>query len=223
MKVTALVPAAGKGKRLKHGIDKAFVKINSKPLIVHTLESLEKSQSINDIVLVVGKDELARARRLVRHFRLSRVREIVAGGAKRSDSVMNGLKAVGGDTDIVLIHDGARPCVTTKVIEDCLTAVLKYGSACVSVPVKPTIKTVKGGYIINTPVRKTLWEAQTPQGFKRSIILEAYKDAGLRKKATDDSALAELRGYKVRVVPGDYRNIKVTTPEDIVLAEQLLK
>ncbi|MDD5439739.1 MAG: 2-C-methyl-D-erythritol 4-phosphate cytidylyltransferase [Candidatus Omnitrophica bacterium] len=223
MKVVALVPAAGKGKRLRGRIDKAFVTVNAKPLVAHTLTALENSPSIDTIILIVGKRSMGRARRMVSRYRFGKVRSIVRGGDTRSDSVWEGLKAVGTHDGIILIHDAARPCISREVIGRAVRTVKRAGAVCVAVPVKPTIKIVRGGSIVTTPRRDDLWEAQTPQVFKRDVIFKAYGNRLLRKSATDDAALAERAGYKVRVVLGDYRNIKVTTREDLILAGQLLK
>jgi 2-C-methyl-D-erythritol 4-phosphate cytidylyltransferase len=223
MKTVAIVPAAGSGRRLKEIKEKPFVKLRSKPLLWYALEALNNSPHIDKIVLVVAGKFVKKSRDLVKKYNLKKIEYIVPGGRTRSDSVLNGLNLVDKDTDYVLIHDGVRPFLEKHLIRESLIAARRFGASCVSVPVKPTIKKAKKGYIENTLKRSILWEAQTPQVFKREVILKAYRNRRLLKRATDDSSLVEESGYKVRIVTGSYRNIKVTTKEDLILAKALLK
>lgn len=226
MKTIAVVPAAGSGKRLKASYlkqqHKPFIKIGSKPLLAHTLKALNSSSCIDKIVLVSNKGFIKQSRHLVKSHGFVKVRMIVRGGSTRGDSVSNGLKAVDKDADLVLIHDGARPCIDKKLIASAVKQAKKFGASCVCVPVKPTIKEVQRKHIRKTLKRVKLWEAQTPQVFKKDIIMQAYKNRKNIRFATDDAGLVEKMGYKVRVVHGSYRNIKITTIEDLLLAEQLL-
>ncbi len=223
MKTVAIVPAAGSGKRLNQIKEKPFIRLKSKPLLWYALSALNNSPFIDKIVLVVARKFVKKSRGLVKKYNLKKVEFIVPGGRTRSDSVLNGLNLVDKDTDYVLIHDGARPFLEACLIKKVVRAVKKFGACSVCVPIKPTIKEAKKGYITKTLNRKELWDTQTPQAFKKEIIIKAYKNQRLLKTSTDDSSLVEKLGYKVRVVIGSYRNIKVTTPEDLLLAKALLK
>jgi 2-C-methyl-D-erythritol 4-phosphate cytidylyltransferase len=235
VKATAIVVAAGKGRRFKSK-KKPFVKLGRKPLLAYALTLFERSPVVGDIVLVVDKTLLKKAKALVKKFRFNKVRRIVSGGNTRSASVKNGLRCVNGPSSVVLIHDGVRPFVTSALIKKLVNTAKRFGAAISAVPVKPTIKVSKdGSFVSYTPQRRNLWEAQTPQAFRRSIIERAYRRIGalprriLRHGAfrgagfTDDSVLAELGGTRVKIVKGDYRNIKITTVEDLKMAEALLK
>ena len=222
MKTTCIIPAAGRGNRLGCGKDKAFVALGGKPLLSRTIGALEKSELIDDIVVVVSRGNLTACRRLVKKYAFSKVHAIVKGGKKRFDSVKTGLQKA-KDADFIVIHDGARPFVDAALIKTVLAAAKRFGGALSAIPSKQTIKRVnKRFFIQNTPRRKFLWEAQTPQAFKRKLILAAYNKAR-DKRSTDDSSLVEELGYRIKVVKGPCSNIKITTPEDLVLAEMLIK
>jgi len=222
MKIEAIVPAAGSGRRLsRKGEKKPFIRINSKPLFIHTLAALNKSREIQSIILVVAKKFIGKTNLLISKYKIKNIKRVVPGGRIRTISVSNGLKHLDKDTDLVLVHDGVRPMVDKATLSRSIKAARKYGASCCLVPVKPTVKVVKNEYILKTLDRKKLFDTQTPQVFRKDIILKAYKNS--RGTATDDSSLVERLGYKVRMVPGSYRNIKVTTEEDLLLAERLLK
>ena len=224
MKVLAIVPAAGSGKRLKKSCDKPFIEINSKPLLFYALKALETSPLIDEIILVVAKKRISMALNLVRRFRFKKVSKIVRGGKTRSESVANGLKLLKkSNADYVFIHDGVRPFLEKSLIERCIKAAKKFGSSVACVRVKPTIKAERKGFILKTLERSALLEAQTPQVFRKDLILKAYKNKKMLFSSTDDSRLVEKSGHKVRVVAGSNKNIKVTTPEDLLLAKALLK
>lgn len=222
MKTVAIVPSAGKGKRLNLKREKPFIKIHGKPLIIHTLGVLEKSKHIDEIVLAVAGNRIKIYESLARKYHISKVKHIVKGGSIRAYSVQNGLKKI-GNAGIILIHDGARPCIDDKIIGESIRSAKKNGASCVCVPVKPTIKMVSGKYISKTIDRKRLWEAQTPQVFKKEIILKAFRNKKSVKDATDDAGLVEKMGGKVAIVKGSYRNIKVTTQEDLEIVGHYLK
>ncbi|NQT22762.1 MAG: 2-C-methyl-D-erythritol 4-phosphate cytidylyltransferase [Candidatus Omnitrophica bacterium] len=224
MKVLAIIPAAGSGKRLKKNCDKPFIEVNSKPLLFYALNALESSPLIDEIILVVAKKRISKALNLVRRFRFRKVIKIIRGGKTRSESVSNGLKLLKkSNADLVFIHDGVRPFLEKSLIERCIKAAKKFGSSVACVPVKPTIKAERNGFILKTLERSTLLEAQTPQVFRKDLILKAYKNKKMLVCSTDDSKLVEKIGHKVRIVEGSNRNIKVTTPEDLLLAKALLK
>jgi 2-C-methyl-D-erythritol 4-phosphate cytidylyltransferase len=199
--------------------------LKGKPLIAWTLESLCRPGCVDEVILVVKKQAREKAEKIVRRYGFTKVKKIIPGGRRRCDSVGRGLKAVCPDTDIVLVHDGARPILDQEIIKNTVYCAKKYGAAAAGVPVKPTIKQIdKKGFVRTTLKRDKIWEIQTPQGFKKQIIAGAYKKLDHHKKdATDDAYLVERMGRKVKLVKGSYRNIKVTTPEDLKIAEAILK
>ena len=222
MKVTAIIAGAGSGKRLGHATDKPFIKIKGKPILAWTIEAVSKANLVNEIIVVVSKNNIDRTKKLINKFKLKKVVQIVVGGAKRTQSVKNGLNAVSNDTDIVAVHDGARTCIDKDTFNKAILATEKTGISCVCAKVKPTIKKVKDNILLGTIDRSNLWEAQTPQVFFKEILIEAYKKMKKNKKYTDDVSLVEDLGYKVKVVDGDHTNIKITTKEDLKIAEVFL-
>lgn len=226
MKIEAIVAAAGSGLRLKKNISKPLVKIGNKPIIIHTLKALLRCSLIKNIIVVAEEKQLQKIKGLIKKFGIKKVKSVIAGGPRRSDSVSNGLRLVSKTADLVLIHDGARPFIDKKTIESVINKAKKFGAAIVGVPVKSTLKAMQ--YKKITPLvkrtinRDKVWEIQTPQVFKREIIEKAYKKFK-NLDATDDSFLVEKLGIKVVVVRGSYFNIKITTPEDLIFAKALLK
>jgi len=225
MKVAAIVPAAGAGTRLKSKTQKPYINLDGKPILARTLTALSRNKNITEILVSVSKDKLDKAQReIIEKYNIKKT-TLVIGGKKRSDSVYNALKAVSKDVDYILIHDGIRPFITDKFIEDLLKQSSRFNAVVAAVPVKPTLKFVnKNGFIKSTPSRECLWEAQTPQVFRRGLIEKAYKVARKKKiTATDDSSLVERIGVKPKIIMGSYSNIKITTKEDLELAKILLK
>ncbi len=224
MNIQVIIVAAGSGIRFRSKTPKPFVLLRGRPLIAHSLKNFERCGRINGIIVVGHKDLLGRFEALCRSFK--KVRAIVAGGKMRADSVKCGLKVLDADTDIVLVHDAARPLVDGAMIERLLAALRQNKAAIVAVPVKPTIKKVnpKTLTVEETLQRDLLWEVQTPQGFHKDILIKAHAKAGTSTtfEATDDAMLVEKLGIKVKVVMGDYRNIKITTPEDLKITQALL-
>ena len=220
--VTAIVVAAGSGKRLGSKVHKPLVKVACLPLVIHCLKALNAHEGIKDIVLVANAANRAALESVVRRWKISKVSSVVLGGARRQDSVCCGLKAVRADADLVLIHDAGRPFINRKIISMVIKEAAKTGAAIAAVPVKATIKeAVKGKiFVKKTLDRDQLWEVQTPQVFRKEIILEAYNRSG-GKTVTDDAALVERLGKKVSLVMAAYSNIKVTTPEDLIIAEAI--
>jgi 2-C-methyl-D-erythritol 4-phosphate cytidylyltransferase len=212
--VSVIIPAAGLGKRMKgFGKRKPFIYLGKKPIIQHTLDIFKKISPVKEIILVVNKKDLNLARKHLQRGMVS----VIEGGAQRKDSVYNGIKAIRKDSDIVLIHDGVRPLVTKAIVMDSIKAAARFGAAVVAVPVIPTIKSVdKKGFVKKTIDRSMLWEIQTPQVFKRGIIVNAYKKSKMH--ATDDAMLVEKMGGKVKIVLGSYENIKITTLKDLKIA-----
>jgi len=221
VKTEVIIVAAGAGKRLKSKVPKALVLLKGKPLIAYCLKVFEAHTGIDGVVVVGASGSLSRFVRLTRSFK--KVRAVVAGGVLRSDSVKCGLEALSSDTDMVLVHDAARPFIDRGSIDRLLAVLKKNKAAILGVPVKFTVKKInrKTLDIQETPARDLLWEAQTPQGFHRDVLVKAHARKS-KEEATDDAMMVERLGGKVKMVMGSYRNIKVTTPEDIILAKQLL-
>lgn len=221
MKLFCIVPAAGRGRRLGSAEDKVFVRLKGKPMLLHTLEALAGSTSIDKIIVVVSGRRLNECKSLIKHCRLKKVCEVVRGGNERFNSVKNGLLKA-GKADFILVHDGARPFITKDLLNKVVTAARTFGAAICATRVKQTIKVAGDDlFIRGTPGRKTLWEAQTPQVFKKELIMAAYRKSR-DNKATDDSSLVEKLGYRVKIVEGSTDNIKITTAEDLKLAHILL-
>jgi len=223
--VSAIIAAAGMSNRMKSKINKQFININGKPILAHTLEKFQRCKYVDEIIVVAREDEINYCKKeIVKRFGFNKVTKIVRGGKERQDSVYNGILALNGKTDIVVSHDGARPFVKVKNIVDSIRGAVKYGACVIGTPVKDTIKVVKDENIDHTPKRDVLWAAQTPQTFKKEILMEGYKKAIEDNfVGTDDSVLVERLGINVKMIMGSYENIKITTPEDIIIAESMLK
>ncbi len=223
MKVEVLVPAAGLGKRLKTPIPKPLILLNGKPLIVYALEVFSKCSLIDSITIAAGKEDARAFKKVVRRYKITKVKKIIEGGKTRRQSVHHGLQTLDNDTAIVLIHDADRPFIDMAIIKDSIRAAQKYGACVVAVPVKSTIKEadLKNNFVKRTLNRKVLWEVQTPQVFKKEIILKAHRTVRM-KDPGDDALLVEKMGQKVKFVMGSYKNIKITTPEDLILAKAIL-
>lgn len=218
----AVVLAAGKGKRMHSAVQKQFLILGGKPVIFYSLEQFEQCPFINEIVLVTGEEEIDYCRKeIVEKFDFQKVKKIVAGGAERFLSVYNGLKAC--TCDFVYIHDGARPFVDQAILERTREDVKRYGACVAGMPVKDTIKISDGdGYADVTPPRSRVWMVQTPQVFAYSCIKDAYDKliADGRMDVTDDAMVLEcMAGQKTKLTLGSYENIKITTPEDLEIAE----
>ncbi len=225
MKIVAIIPAAGAGKRLDCKTAKPYLKLGDKPLLAYSLIVLEKSKRISQIILVVEKKQLSRTKKLIKRFNITKVKWIVPGGAWRSESVRNGLERVDKDTDFVLIHDGARPFITADIIDDCLKAAVKFKAVISGVRCVSTIKQVsKNLNVVSTLDRSILWQVHTPQVFAYKLLKKAYAQFASKKMIFfDDASLMEQLPYKVKVVPGSYNNIKITTADDLALARAILK
>ena len=225
MKVTAIITAAGKGKRMLHSVPKHFIRLKDKPVLAYTLDVFERCPDVNQVLVVSrsGEEDYC-LKEVVEKYGYKKVLKIVIGGDRRQDSVYNGIKELDEDTDIVLVHDGVRPFVSQNTLSEAIKLAIFADGVVTAVPVKDTIKYVgDDGIIRATPDRSSLWHAQTPQVFKRRILEEAYVRAYNDKyTGTDDSALVERLGYKVKIVEGTVDNIKITTKEDLLFAEVIL-
>jgi len=216
----AIIVAAGKGQRMG-GMDKTFAPLGGRPLLAHTVAAFQNCPPIQQIVIVLSPHNLERGQRLGAEEGWSKVVALCPGGERRQDSVAQGLKRL-SPCPWVVIHDGARPLVTPELIERGLMAAQETGAAVAATPVTDTIKLVSPqGLIQETPPRHHLWAVQTPQVFNYDIITAAHREAA--EEATDDAALVERLGYKVKAFMGSYDNIKITTPEDLFLAQALLE
>ncbi|MBO8136911.1 MAG: 2-C-methyl-D-erythritol 4-phosphate cytidylyltransferase [Desulfotomaculum sp.] len=224
--VYAVIPAAGVGSRMKSKVKKQYLQLKGLPVLVHTIKVFEKCPVVKGIVLVVNeKDVLFCTEEIVEKYKFKKVLSVVPGGECRQHSVYNGLKKLPAEEeDIVAVHDGARPLVTENVLLETISAARKYGAAVTAVPVKDTIKFAEpGGKVIETPPRDKLWAVQTPQVFKYGLLLKAYREAFKDNYiGTDDSSLVERMGLPVYLISGSYENIKITTPDDMLLAEAIL-
>jgi len=227
MRAIALIPAAGMGKRMGAAINKQYLLLNGMPIVAHTIALFEQAPFIDAIYLVIPEPEIPYCReQVVERYGFAKVREIVPGGAERQNSVLNGLRAMtdARDDDVVLIHDGVRPLVPLQVLERAVAMAAEHDAALVAVPAKDTVKFVADGIVTETPPRENIWLAQTPQAFTYGVIRAAHEAADAERfLGTDDAMLVERLGRDVHIVPGDYRNIKITTPEDLILAEAFLK
>lgn len=231
-KTAAIVLAAGQGKRMQSHVAKQFLMLNGEPVVCHSLRTFENSV-VDGIVLVTGADEIDYCREeIVKKYGFTKVIDVVAGGKERYHSVYQGLCALENylrEEDIVLIHDGARPLVTEEIIERTICDAVDEGACVAAMPVKDTIKVAApDGFAEKTLDRSTLWQIQTPQTFSYGLVYGAYtkllSDEIYQKGVTDDAMVVEtMCGGKVKLTEGSYENIKVTTPEDMIVAESLLK
>ena len=221
-KVSAVIAAGGKGTRMGAGENKVFMKLGGKEILLRTIEVFYKNPHIDEIVVVAGEGEHMRVTELLQNY-TDKMRAVTTGGATRRESVYNGIRFTTGD--IILIHDAARCLIGQEEISTALIAAKEYGAAAVGVPCKDTLKSADNdGFITGTVDREKTFLIQTPQAFKRDIILSAHNWAEENNiDATDDCALVEMTGGRIKIVTGRYDNIKITTPDDIEVAEKILE
>lgn len=219
----AVVPAAGSGSRMGGSSPKQFLLIGGIPLLVRTLATLGKSRVIGGIVVVAPPPAVERTRQLIKRHRLPRVLAVVPGGRQRQESVWLGLQAVPAAAELVVVHDGVRPFITQKLLEQVVGAAASFGAAACGLPVRETVKRAREGFVQATLDREGLWLVQTPQAFGRTLLWEAHEKA--RRDGflgTDEAVLVERLGVPVRMVTGLVENVKVTTPEDLARARSLV-
>lgn len=224
MKVSAVITGAGRGLRMG-GVAKQFMDLAGRPVIAHTLAQFQSCALVDEVVVVTPPPDIERVLRdVVERYGFSRVSRVVGGGVTRQESVYNGIMATSACADVVIVHDAVRPLVTAEMIESVARAAVEHGAAIVGVPVKDTIKAMdEEGFVSGTPPRERLIAAQTPQAFRRDLLIEAHEAARRDGFAgTDDAALVERLGARVAVLPGAETNIKLTTADDVVLVERLL-
>lgn len=222
--VIAIVPAAGIGKRFGKGTNKPFATLGDKPLIIWAVEALQSLPEVAEIIPAVKETDIKLCRRLFEDYSITKIKRIAPGGRERQDSVFNGLTLIQDKTALVLVHDGVRPLIEPSVIKKVLQQLNGCDGVVVGVPLKDTVKEVTDGIVRSTPERNKLWAIQTPQAFHFKTLYAAYEKAAADSfYATDDSALVERYGGKIKVIQGSYTNIKVTTPEDLLIAEVFLE
>ena len=221
---TAIIVAAGRSTRMGTGMDKAFLSLVDKPVVAWSLKAFERSPEIDRIVLVVRKDQLLACKAVVKMFGISKLQAIVPGGQRRQDSVMAGLNACDVDTRYVVVHDGARPCITSEAISELMKLVKRVGAAVVGRQVVDTLKfSEKGKEITATRERERLFAVQTPQAFQFRMLRDAYKALNPKIEVTDDAQVAEMAGNKVKIMEYYKPNFKITVPEDLELASAWLR
>ncbi len=223
--VGAVIVAAGKSERMGTGVDKAFLSLGGRPVLAWSLLAFEQCPEINRVVVVVRKERVESAIGLVRMFGLSKVAKVVAGGATRQASVLNGLEALGDEALLVAVHDGSRPCVTPDLIGRTVQSAKRCGSGVAAVKVVDTLKEVDHGVLVARTVdRNKLWAVQTPQTFNCKALRKAYRTLDKRLAAmTDEASLIEHSGAAVHLVPSSWANIKITFSEDLAVAAAILK
>jgi 2-C-methyl-D-erythritol 4-phosphate cytidylyltransferase len=226
MKADAVIVSAGKGQRFMEGRKKQFHLLAGKPILAHTLHKFETCPLIRSILLVVGQEDMDYCmKEIIEKYHFRKISQIVPGGKRRQESVRNGIDALSKDVEVVVIHDGVRPFVTKAIIEESIHSAIRFGAVVVAMPVKETIKIAHSdGTVLKTLDRESLWQIQTPQSFQANLIKEAYYKASENGFiGTDDASLVERLGVKVHILPGSYTNIKITTKEDLMLAQLFLK
>jgi 2-C-methyl-D-erythritol 4-phosphate cytidylyltransferase/2-C-methyl-D-erythritol 2,4-cyclodiphosphate synthase len=222
--ITAIIAAAGSGKRMGSEINKIFLTIHNVPIIARSAAAIAACPEVDELIIVGAASEIDKLAEVLRQYQPGKPWRIVAGASERQYSITNALQAVSQETKLILVHDAARPLIDPAVVKQVIDGARKHKAAVVAVPVKDTIKIIDNEqYVVETPPRQTLWSIQTPQGFDATLLREAYahalKDGFL---GTDDAGLVERLGKKVKIVPGGYNNIKITSPEDLRIAEALL-
>ena len=226
LKVTVLIPAAGMGKRMGKAVAKQFLPLGDKPMLAHTLLVFQRASEIDEIIPILSEEDMETCLcDIIEQYHITKVKTLVVGGKERQDSVLNGLQKLGKDASIVMVHDGVRPFVTNEMIRESVDCAKKGKCVVIGVPIKDTIKEVDDKKIVRiTLERNRLWAIQTPQTFPVKLLKRAYEESYKSNTyGTDDATLVERVGGKVHVIMGSYDNIKITTPEDLILAEEILK
>ncbi len=225
-KVFVIIPAAGSGTRIGGNIKKQFLPLKGKPIIVRTLLQFEHCAEVDEIAVAVPESALVEMETLISKYRLHKVNKVVMGGVRRQDSVSNALsKLLFKDSDIIMVHDGVRPFIELKRISQLIKICKEDEAAVLAIQPKDTVRRSTGGrYFDQTLDRNALWLIQTPQAFKAKLLIKAFENAKKEKfYSTDESALVERLGVKVRIVEGSYDNIKITTPEDLDLGKLIFE
>lgn len=220
---SAIIVAAGSGTRFGADRPKQFLEISGKPLLIHTLEKFQHCSLIDEIVLILSRNEIEKFQKTLEKFQINKLSKIIAGGNTRAESVRNGLNSLDKNSvKIVAVHDGARPLVSSEEIAETVGMAIKLGAVCLVAPVFDTIKEVLNGKITGTIDRSSLRRALTPQTFRFEVLQKAFSDEYFDKTATDECFLVEKAGFEIGFVDGSAKNIKITTQEDFVIAENFL-
>lgn len=224
MSVSAVIVAAGTSKRMNDGVDKLAVQLSGKPLLAWTISRFESAEIIDEIIVVTREDDIGKVKEMTKSEGFRKVSSVVKGGAYRQQSTQNGLNAISNDSKIVLIHDGARPLIRTSDIKRIVESAEENGAALLAVPSKDSVKEVQNGIVTQTLPRESVWLAQTPQGFRKELLQEAFSSAEKEGYiGTDEASLVERLGKDVAIVEGHSSNIKVTVTSDIGVVQSLLK
>lgn len=224
--MSAIIPAAGRGERMGNSVSKQFIKVKGIPILAYTIRIFEELKEINEIFLIIPPLEMELyLKEIIEKYNFKKVLKLIPGGSRRQDSVYNGLKEIREDTDIVVIHDAVRPFTDKDIIKESIDSAYMFGGAAAGVEVKDTVKMgSEDGFIYKTLDRSRLIFIQTPQAFKREILTKAYSMAYIDNiKGTDDASFVERLGYKIKIIKGSYKNIKITTPDDLIIAENFLE
>ncbi len=222
--ITAIIAAAGNSSRM-NGINKLMFEIDGRPVIAHTIRKFDMNENIDEIVISARSVDVEIIKDIVAKYGFSKVKAVVDGGATRAESIKNSVFASSEMTEYFAIHDGARPLITEKVIDETISCAIKYRAAVAGVRVKDTIKVVsEDGFITNTPKRSSLWAVHTPQIFEKNLYFDAIKHSETCSyEITDDSMMVEVLGVNVFMIEDEYSNIKITTPDDLNIVEQYIK
>ena len=223
--VAAVFPAAGSSTRMGGGFNKNFLELAGEPILIRTLKTFSQVRRVKFLIVIVAAHEVETVEKLLSAEKNLKPWRVTIGGSERQFSIANGLKLLPDDAEIILVHDAARPLISLRTIDEVIDAAEKFGGAIAAVPAKDTIKIIDAeNFVRYTPPRKEMSVVQTPQGFKREILLRAYEKAAEEKfLGTDDSSLVERLGVRIKIVTSSYDNIKITTPEDIHIAETILR
>ena len=223
--VSVIIPAAGGGTRMGKSINKQYLKVGKKSILTHTLMAFDQCPFVDEIIVVIAKNEEKLFRSTVRkEYRIKKPVKLVTGGRTRQESVYNAVKKVDERCTIIAVHDGARPAISTREIVKTIDGAKRYGCCVLGVPVKETVKKInEDGFIAETIERELLYNIRTPQAFRKDILVKAHENA-IKKgiEGTDDSYLVEMDGGEVKIIKGSYNNIKSTTPEDLIYAQEIL-
>jgi len=221
--LSAIIPAAGLGKRMNRAIPKALLTLDKKPIFIHTLEIISKHPQIEEVILIAPPSYIGIFQKKIKDYRIKKIKAVIPGGLTRQASVRNGLSYLDEKSSWVLIHDAVRPFINFQMISEVISEAKKYGAAILGVPINSTLKKIGKEMLIKETVPRTsIWESQTPQVFKKEIIIKAHRRFKERI-FTDDAGMVEALGIKVKIVRGSFFNIKITEPQDLIMAEAILR
>ncbi|MBI2656416.1 2-C-methyl-D-erythritol 4-phosphate cytidylyltransferase [Candidatus Woesearchaeota archaeon] len=221
----AIIVAAGKSRRMKKNTNKIFLPLLSKPMGYYTLKAFQDCDLIDEIIVVTNKNEINKINKIKNQYQFTKIKNVVEGGKERQDSVYNGLMSIKNarNEDIIIVHNGSNPLIKESEIVECIDAAKQYGAAVAGFPLKDTIKRIDDDFVGKTLDRTNIYQIQTPQAIKYNLFIHAFKNAKRKNlKVTDDVALVEALGKKVKMVNCSYENIKITTEEDLKIAEGIL-